>query len=94
MRDEALASTYVFGTETASFHVCARCGVVPYASCEIGGVVFAVVNVNALRDIDDERLRRSSSDVDGEDVQARLVRRERNWIAHVEVDGPGNLQGR
>jgi len=85
VRDPALVSRYLFGTRTAAFHVCARCGAVPLVTSEIAGRVYAVVNVNALEDIDPSWLNRSAANFDGEDVDARLARRTRNWIADVAI---------
>lgn len=82
--DRSLVSTYAFGTKTADFHVCARCGVVPVVTSRIDGRVYAVVSVNAFEGIDPARLRRSPASFDGEGEQDRLVRRQRNWIADVE----------
>jgi hypothetical protein len=31
VKDASLTNSYAFGTKTADFHVCARCGVVPKA---------------------------------------------------------------
>jgi len=54
-------------------------------SCEIDGRTYAVVNVNALDGVDPAWLRRASSNFDGEAVASRLARRQRNWIADVEL---------
>jgi hypothetical protein len=35
IRDRALVSPYAFGTRTATFHVCARCGTVPLVTSEV-----------------------------------------------------------
>ena len=35
IRDPARLSKYAFGTRTATFHVCAQCGIVPYVTCEM-----------------------------------------------------------
>ena len=85
VRDAALVSPYTFGTQTATFHVCAKCGAVPFVTSEIGNHRYAVVNVNAFEGIDPSRLRRGSADFEGEDTSARLARRARNWIADVRV---------
>jgi hypothetical protein len=85
VRDAALVSPYTFGTRTAKFHVCARCGAVPFVTSEIQNHRYAVVNVNAFEGVDPLRLRRGSADFEGEDTQARLARRARNWIADVHV---------
>ena len=84
--DPALVSRYAFGTRTATFHVCARCGAVPLVTSEIAGRLYAVVNVNTLENIDRSRLRHAASDFDGEDVDSRLARRRRKWISDVRFD--------
>ncbi|RDS82191.1 hypothetical protein DWU98_09115 [Dyella monticola] len=84
IRDPAHASRYAFGTETADFHVCAMCGVVPLATCAMEGSTYAVVNVNSFENVPPSLLQRSSSTVDGESMHDRLARRKRNWIANVQ----------
>ena len=84
--EPALLSRYAFGTRTATFHVCARCGAVPLVTSEIAGRLYAVVNVNTFEDVDRMQLRRSAADFDGEDVESRLARRRRNWIADVRFE--------
>jgi hypothetical protein len=76
-------SKYAFGTRTADFHICSRCGVVPVVTSTVDGGVYAVVNVNALDGLDPQLLRRAAVDFDGEDADARLARRKRAWIADV-----------
>jgi hypothetical protein len=84
--DPALLSQYAFGTRTATFHVCARCGTVPFVTSDIDGSVYAVVNVNAFENVDAARLLQSPASFEGEDTQARLARRRRNWIAKVRIE--------
>jgi hypothetical protein len=86
LRDAALVSRYRFGTGTAVFHVCARCGAVPAATSEIDGRLYAVVNVNTFEGVDPARLQPTSVDFEGEASNARLARRQRHWIAEVNVD--------
>lgn len=83
--DPSLVSKYAFGTATATFHVCSRCGAVPFVTSEIAKRLYAVVNVNVLENIDQTSLRRSAADFEGEDVASRLARRQRNWIADVRI---------
>jgi len=83
--DRTLASEYAFGTRTAAFHVCARCGAVPVVTSEIGARLYAVVNVNALENVERSALDRSDADFAGEDVDARRGRRTRNWIGDVRI---------
>jgi hypothetical protein len=81
--DPALVSVYAFGTRTAEFHVCARCGIVPVVTSRIDGRLYAVVSVNAFENVDPSLLRRAAADFEGEEQAARLERRKRNWIADV-----------
>ena len=83
--DPAAASRYEFGTGTATFHVCARCGAVPVVTSEVADRLYAVVNVNTFEGVDPSLLRRADANFDGEDVDARLARRARNWIDTVRI---------
>jgi len=83
MDDATLVSKYAFGSRTATFHVCSRCGAVPLATSEIANRLYAVVNVNTLENVDQSQLCRATANFDGEDVESRLARRTRNWIADV-----------
>lgn len=76
---------YTFATGTAEFHVCSRCGVVPFVTSEIEGVLRAVVNVNTFEGVDPASYAESTSDFDGEDLAGRLARRARSWIPDVTV---------
>src|SRR5215469_14318849 len=67
-RDSSLVSPYAFGTRTATFHVCSRCGAVPIVTSEIDGRTYAVVNVNVLEDLEPSTLHRAAANFDGEDV--------------------------
>jgi len=90
IRDLSLVSRYTFGSRTAVFHVCARCGTVPLVTCEIANRLYAVVNVNALENVPESWLDRAPANFEGEDVESRLARRKRNWIADVRiVEGHG-----
>ena len=86
VRDRSASSNYAFGTRTAAFHVCARCGAVPFVSSKIADRLYAVVNVNTFEGVDPALIRRAASDFEGEDVQTRLARRARNWIGTVRID--------
>ncbi|MGJ7902309.1 GFA family protein [Lysobacter sp. 1R34A] len=86
--EPARVSRYDFGTQTADFHVCTRCGVVPVVTSRIDGRLYAVVNVNTFEEVGGALLRRSPSTLDDETEAVRLARRQRNWIAEVEfVEG-------
>ncbi|MFO1340447.1 MAG: hypothetical protein U1F53_19870 [Burkholderiaceae bacterium] len=85
LREPAAVSHYAFGTGTADFHVCARCGVVPLVTSRIEGQLYAVVSVNAFEGVDPARLKKAPISFDGEDEAARLARRQRGWIPTVRV---------
>ena len=87
IRKPSAVTNYRFGTETATFRICAHCGVVPCVTSEIDGRLYAVVNVNSLEHVDPSMLQRASANFDGEDTQSRLARRARNWIADVRIEG-------
>ena len=83
VKEPADVSRYEFGTRTAQFHTCSRCGVVPVVTSLIDGRLYAVVSVNAFENVDAAMLRRSPSNFDGEGTDSRLERRKRNWIPEV-----------
>jgi hypothetical protein len=84
-QQSAAVSRYSFGTATATFHICIRCGVVPIVTSEIADRLYAVVNVNTFENFDLEGLGRQAASFDGEEPQSRLLRRQRNWIPHVLI---------
>jgi len=81
VKDPSLVSKYAFGTRTAEFHTCARCGIVPVVISRIDDHLYAVVSVNAVEGVDQSLFRRASASFDGEGKESRLARRKRNWIA-------------
>lgn len=85
VQDASLAGRYEFGTKTAQFFRCARCGVMNFAHCKIGETTYAVLNVNTLDDVDTLDLHVADADFEGEDVAQRLDRRQRNWIPRVSL---------
>ena len=87
VRDAALVSKYRFGTGTADFYVCSRCGAVPFVTSAIDDRLYAVVNVNTFESIKPSSLRRTATDFDGEGTGERLDRRKRNWIPAVRISG-------
>ena len=84
VRDTSLVSRYMFGTKTAEFHVCARCGVVPVVTSQIDGTLYTVVSVNAFENVNPSMLSSTPASFDGEGADSRLARRKRNWIGNVE----------
>jgi len=87
--DPALVSKYAFGTRTAEFIICARCGIVPAVISRIDGHLYAVVSVNAFEGVDPALLRRAPASFDGEGEDSRLARRKRSWIANVRYSEGG-----
>lgn len=83
--EPALGSRYTFGTGTAVFHICGRCGVVPVVTSDLDGHLHAVVSVNAFVDVPPSLLRPTPVSHDGESFETRLARRRRNWIADVQL---------
>jgi uncharacterized protein (TIGR02246 family) len=93
IEDPGRVTRYQFGTGTADFHLCTRCGVVPVVTSAIEGRLYAVVSVNAFEGVEASRIRRSPASFDGEGTDDRLGRRKRNWIADVrfhEAMPPGD----
>jgi hypothetical protein len=84
IKEPSLVSKYAHGTETAEFHVCSRCGVVPFVTSRIDGKLYAVVSVNAFEGVEPSLLRRAAASFEGETQASRLARRKRNWIGRVE----------
>lgn len=86
VRERADLSRYRFGTGTADFLICARCGLVPVAVSRIDGRDYAVVNVRTLQLDPAQQAPPEAADFDGEDVAQRLKRRRRNWIGRVRIE--------
>jgi len=84
--DESGVSNYVFGTKTARFLVCSVCGIVPVALSRLDGKDYAVVNVNTFAGMDRSRIESAPISFDSEDIQTRLSRRRKNWIANVRFN--------
>jgi hypothetical protein len=83
--DWSLVSKYRFGTATADFFVCSRCGAVPFVTSAIDDHLYAVVNVNMFDGIDQSALVRTATNFDGEGTGHRLERRKTNWIREVRI---------
>ncbi len=85
VQDKKLVNQYNFGTRTADFHICTRCGIVPVVTSRIDGRLYAVVSVNAFEGIDPAMIKRAPMDFEGEAQDKRLARRTRNWIGDVTI---------
>ena len=81
--DDALHTKYLFGTATAEFHVCAKCGIPAVVTSRIGDRLYAVVNVNTFENVPASKISRAPASFQAEEVEGRLARRARNWIGDV-----------
>jgi hypothetical protein len=78
--DWSQVERYRFGSGTADYLICRRCGVYVGAFCETGAGLRAVVNVNCLDDRAAFTQVPAAPDYDGETTDARLDRRAMNWM--------------
>lgn len=79
-------SRYEFGTGTAEFLICTRCGAVPLVTSRIADILYAVVNVNTFDGMETASIEIAPASFDGEKVDERLARRQRYWIPDVVVE--------
>ncbi len=84
VEEPSLVSRYSFGTRTAVFHICSRCGIAPVVTSVVENHLYAVVSVHAFNNVEQSLLRRAPASFEGESVESRLARRKRNWIADVQ----------
>jgi hypothetical protein len=76
--DAELVERYRFGTRTADFLICRRCGV--YVAAVMPDAKIGVVNVNVLDDRDAFLAQPLKvADLDGETLEERLARRKSRW---------------
>lgn len=85
IEDSALVERYAFGHRTAEFMVCRRCGAVPAIVSEIDGTTHGVVNINTADNPEAFTTPATVVGYDGEEVDRRLARRQRNWIGTVVI---------
>jgi hypothetical protein len=78
--DWSLVERYRFGSRTADYIVCRRCGVYVGAVCETAAGLRAVVNVNSLDDRASFVQVPATPDYEGEVTDARLSWRAVNWM--------------
>lgn len=86
--DWSLVGRYRFGSRTADYLLCHRCGVYIGAICETSAGTRAVVNTLCLHDRAAFTRSPVRHDYDGEATGARLARRAANWMPAV-VHGDG-----
>jgi hypothetical protein len=78
--DWSLVERYRFGSRTADYLLCRRCGVYVGAVCQTGSGLRAVMNVNCLDDRAAFTQTPAVPDYGGETTEARLDRRAMNWM--------------
>ena len=81
--EPSLIERYRFGSRTADYLLCSRCGVYVGAVCETADGLRAVLNVNCLDDRASFTQSPTAPDYAGETTPARLDRRARTWMAAV-----------
>lgn len=81
--DWSLVVPYRFGSRTADYLVCQRCGVYVGAVCETTAGLRAVVNTHSLDQRAAFTQAPSAPDYEGEATNARLARRAVNWTPTV-----------
>lgn len=91
VQEPARVSRYAFGTKTAQFLTCSRCGVVPVCVCVADDRLYAVVNVNTFENVDAALLKHGVVSFDGEDADSRVARRQRYWIGDVTYTENGAM---
>jgi hypothetical protein len=77
--DWSLVTRYQFGSRTADYLLCSRCGVYVGAVCDTPAGRRAVINTRCLADGSAFVHEAIHPDYDGEVVEARLARRATNW---------------
>ena len=78
--DWSLVEPYRFGSRTADYMVCRRCGVYVAAICETTAGPRAVVNINCLTDRAAFTQQPTATNYDGETEATRLSRRATHWM--------------
>jgi hypothetical protein len=81
--DSSLVEKYRFGSRTADYVVCRRCGVYVAAVCDTSAGTRAVVNTNCLVDRAAFPQVPSVTNYDGEATEERLARRAVRWMPAV-----------
>ena len=78
--DWSQVERYRFGSRTADYILCRRCGVYIGAVCDTATGLRAVINTNCLQDRAAFTQAPAAPDYDGEPTESRLARRSTNWM--------------
>jgi len=84
--DWSMVERYQFGSRTADYMICRRCGVYIGALCQTASGLRSVINVNCLDDRTAFTQVPASPNYDGEATEARLDRRSSNWMPAALID--------
>jgi len=87
-RGKDVAADYEFGTKSAHFHCCRRCGTFVFVVSRIEGRDRAVLNMRTVDDFKPPAQVQPLS-YEGENLGDRLGRRDRNWIGTVTITVAG-----
>ena len=88
--DWSQVERYRFGSRTADYILCRRCGIYIGAVCNTATGLRAVINTNCLQDRAAFTKAPAAPDYDGEATEARLARRSTNWMpAILHAPSPG-----
>ena len=77
--DWSLVESYRFGSRTADFLICRRCGIYIGATCETPSGARAVINTRCLETRAAFTRPPAPTDHDGETTADRIARRAANW---------------
>lgn len=84
--DWSSVERYRFGTRTADYLLCRRCGVYVGAVCDTSAGCRAVINTRCLTDRAAFTRQAIHPNYDHETVDARLARRAQNWMPTILHD--------
>ena len=88
LRDKDVLSDYEFGTKSAHFHSCRRCGTFVFVVSHVDGRDRAVLNMRTVDDFKAPAQVQPHS-YEAESLGDRLGRRGRNWIGRVTITVAG-----
>ena len=88
LRAKDVAAKYEFGTKSADFYCCRRCGTFVFVLSRIDGRDHAVLNMRTADDFKPPAQVQPHS-YEGETLGDRLGRRGRNWIGQVTMTVAG-----
>lgn len=76
---------FKFGTKSADFAFCSKCGIMAYITCKIENQTYAVINTNCIDMPFTKKSEIPVLDYSAETLTDRLARRKKNWIGKVVI---------